>query len=301
MPHEHRTDSLSAAVNNLSCKEEFTDRYEALLRHYGLRASHTQAGKAHENGDIEQSHHRFKRAIEQELLLRSSRDFGCLEEYAAFLQQILRRRNAGRVRRLGEELPRMRRLPLRRLEDYTRERVRVSSNSTIRVRKNTYSVNSRLIAEQVDVRIYGEHLEVFYGGQKMELIPRLRGRGKHRIHYRHVIYSLVRKPGAFARYRYREDLFPGVLFRVAYDELRRECPATADRQYLVILKTAADRGEQRVVGVLKALVEKGCSIRADSVRQGLEEDQLQPWQVQVEPVNIGQYDSLLERSGEAYP
>ena len=71
VPHEHRTDSLSAAVNNLSCKEEFTDRYEALLRHYGLRASHTQAGKAHENGDIEQSHHRFKRAIEQELLLRS--------------------------------------------------------------------------------------------------------------------------------------------------------------------------------------------------------------------------------------
>ena len=301
VPHEHRTDSLSAAVNNLSCKEEFTDRYEALLRHYGLRASHTQAGKAHENGDIEQSHHRFKRAIEQELLLRSSRDFGSLEEYAAFLQQILRRRNAGRVRRLQEELPRMRRLPLRRLEDYTRERVRVSSNSTIRVRTNTYSVNSRLIAEQVDVRIYGEHLEVFYGGQKMESVPRLRGRGKHRIHYRHVIYSLVRKPGAFARYRYREDLFPGVLFRVAYDELRRECPATADRQYLVILKTAADRGEQRVVGVLKALVEKGCSIRADSVRQGLEEDQLQPWQVQVEPVNIGQYDSLLERSGEAYP
>ena len=179
--------------------------------------------------------------------------------------------------------------------------MRVSSNSTVRVRKNTYSVNSRLIAEQVDVRIYGEHLEVFYGGQKMESITRLRGRGKHRIHYRHVIYSLVRKPGAFARYRYREDLFPGVLFRVAYDELRRECPATADRQYLVILKTAADRGEQRVVGVLKALVEKGCSIRADSVRQGLEEDQLQPWQVQVEPVNIGQYDSLLERSGEAYP
>jgi hypothetical protein len=35
-----------------------------------------------------------------------------------------------------------------------------------------------------------------------------------------VIWSLVRKPGAFARYRYREELFPTLVSRRAYDALR---------------------------------------------------------------------------------
>ncbi|MCK7529032.1 MAG: hypothetical protein MZV64_71475 [Ignavibacteriales bacterium] len=34
------------------------------------------------------------------------------------------------------------------------------------------------------------------------------GRSHHAIDYRHVIGSLVQKPGALARYRYREALFP---------------------------------------------------------------------------------------------
>ena len=68
-PEEHRTDSLSAAVNNLKDPDEFTARYQGLLDHYGLRATHTQAGKANENGDVEQSHYRFKTAVDQELML----------------------------------------------------------------------------------------------------------------------------------------------------------------------------------------------------------------------------------------
>ncbi len=245
LPEEHRTDRLSAAVKNLK-REEFTERYQALLRHFGMRSSRTQAGKAHENGDVEQSHHRLKRAIEQELLLRCSRDFSSREEYEGFVAVIVSRRNAARQKRLGEELAVMRPLPARRLDDFTRQWVRVSPSSTIRVRHNTYSVDSRLIGERVQVRVWADQVEVYYGGRRQARMPRLRGEGKHRIDYRHVIHSLVRKPGAFTRYRWREDLFPGILFRVAYDELRRDCPATADRQYLKILEVAAQEGEQRV-------------------------------------------------------
>ncbi len=107
LPEEHRTDRLSAAVKNLK-REEFTERYQALLRHFGMRSSRTQAGKAHENGDVEQSHHRLKRAIEQELLLRCSRDFSSREEYEGFVAVIVSRRNAARQKRLGEELAVMR-------------------------------------------------------------------------------------------------------------------------------------------------------------------------------------------------
>ena len=118
------------------------------------------------------------------------------------------RRNGLRTKRLNEELQVLRELPARRLEDYTEEEARVSRFSTISVRNNVYSVDSRLIGEKVRVRIYGEKIIIRYGGQKIETLPRLRGAKKHQINYRHVIDSLVKKPGAFANYRYREDLFP---------------------------------------------------------------------------------------------
>ena len=107
IPSEHRTDRLSAVVNNLK-KGAFTERYQTLLDHYGMKRSRTQAGKAHENGDVEQSHHRLKRAIQQELLLRGSRDFSERKDYEQFVQRIIERRNAGRQRRLREELEVMR-------------------------------------------------------------------------------------------------------------------------------------------------------------------------------------------------
>ncbi len=76
VPRRHRTDRMTTAVNNMSDEKEFTRRYEALLRHYGLEGQKIQAGKANENGDVEQRHHRFKQAVDQALLLRGSRDFG---------------------------------------------------------------------------------------------------------------------------------------------------------------------------------------------------------------------------------
>jgi ribosomal protein S21 len=214
VPREHRTDSLTAAVHKLTHPEEFTERYRQLLDHCGLEATHSQAGQAHENGDVEQAHHRLKQTVEQELILRGSPDFASRQDYEKFLQDLLRRRNAARQKRLEAELEVMRRLPKRRIEDFSQDWVKVTRNSTIRVRHNTYSVDSRLIGERVQVRVYADHLELFYGQQKMEQMPRLRGEGRHWIQYRHVIHSLVRKPGAFRRYRYREDLFPSLLFRV---------------------------------------------------------------------------------------
>ena len=121
------------------------------------------------------------------------------------------------------------------------------------------------------MRVWADQVEVYYGGRRQARMPRLRGEGKHRIDYRHVIHSLVRKPGAFTRYRWREDLFPGILFRVAYDELRRDCPATADRQYLKILEVAAQEGEQRVREALQVLIERGQRIRFEALRECLVE------------------------------
>src|SRR5262249_60901395 len=67
VPTRHRTDRMSTAVNNLTERREFTQRYQALLDHYGMSGEKIQADHAHENGDIEQRHRRFKEAVEQAL------------------------------------------------------------------------------------------------------------------------------------------------------------------------------------------------------------------------------------------
>jgi hypothetical protein len=230
VPLEHQTDRLSTAVNNMTEEKDFTLRYDALMRHYRMQGRKIQAGHANENGDIEQRHHRLKRAVEQALLLRGSRDFASLMEYQEFLRLLLGRLNAGRRQRLAVEMQYLKVLPERRLESAKRVKVKVDSGSMIYPDRNAYSVNSRLIGEQVEARLNADTVEVWYAGQKVEELPRLRGRGKYRVDYRHIIDWLVRKPGAFENYRYRDELFPTSRFRMAWDALREVAPARANRR-----------------------------------------------------------------------
>jgi hypothetical protein len=160
VPERHRSDRLSAAVNNLSDTREFTQRYAALMAHYGLEAEKIGPAKAHENGDVESLHRHFKRAVEQALLLRGSCEFVSRAAYADFLRDVLRQRNAGRAKRWLEERGALRRLPADRRESCKRLRVRVNSGSLICIHGNRYSVSSRLIGEQVEVRVQAEPLSV---------------------------------------------------------------------------------------------------------------------------------------------
>jgi hypothetical protein len=256
-PLQHRTDRLSTAVNNMSDEKEFTSRYEALLRHYRLDGQKIQAGKANENGDVEQRHHRLKRAIDQALMLRGSHEFTSLENYKEFLRLLLVQLNAGRRERLKTEMQYLKALPERRLDSSKRVKVKVDSGSMIYVDRNVYSVNSRLIGEQVEARLSAEIVEVWYAGQKVEELPRLRGRGKHRVDYRHIIDWLVRKPGAFENYRFREELFPTSRFRMAWDALQEAIPLRANKRYLEILQLAALEGEARVDDALRGIMEEG--------------------------------------------
>lgn len=296
VPLQHRTDSLSAAVTLLGDRDEFTARYRGLLDHYGLQATHSSVGRGNENGDVEQSHHRFKQAVDQQLRLRASRDFLTRDDYWTFLRQILERRNHQRRERLSEDVAALRELPERRLEAYTSETVRVTRNSTVLVRHNFYSVPSQLIGERVQVRIFGEHLELWYADRCLERMERLRGKSKARIDYRHIIDSLVRKPGAFAHYRFQQSLFPRLVFRVAYDWLRDHSPASADKQYVRILEAAARTGEQSVASALEQMLVVGEAITIERVQARASHDQaqkVQPPEVHIEAVDLGVYDALV--------
>ena len=303
-PLEHRTDRMSTAVNNTSDEREFTARYEALLRHYRMQPQKIQTGKANENGDVEQRHHRLKRAVDQMLLLRGSRDFEGVEQYREFLRLLVARLNAGRRERLAVEMPYLRALPERRIESVKRVRARVDSGSLINVDRNVYSVNSRLIGEEVEVRLHAEHVEVWYAGRKVEHLPRLRGRGKHRVDYRHIIDWLVRKPGAFENYRYRDELFPTSRFRMAWDALREAAPLRANKRYLEILEAAAKEGEARVDEALRHLLAQGeiseVTLSADAVRSLIRRhDSVEPaTHIAVAEVSLASFDELLGRGSE---
>ncbi len=110
----HRTDRLSAAVNNLGDRDLFQERYRAFLAHYGLKAQAINARKAHENGDAEQSHNRFKTAVDQALMLRGGRDFEDRADYERFLRELQAQRNSGRTERFGEDLSALGGLPAAR-------------------------------------------------------------------------------------------------------------------------------------------------------------------------------------------
>lgn len=295
VPERHRTDRLSSAVNNLTDERQFTERYQSLMEHYGLVMEKTQAGKGNENGDVESSHRHFKEAVDQALMLRGSRDFESREAYAQFLRELLEQRNAGRTQRLAEEQAVLGALPRARRESQRRMHVKVSRGSLIQIRENTYSVNSRLIGERVEVRICADHLEVWYGQREVERLPRLRGRKKHAINYRHVIDWLVRKPGAFENYRYRDELFPTSRFRMAYDALCERDRPGASKEYLQILHLAARESETEVDDALRGLLDAEQPLTLATVTSRLSSQQPPPsaTDVTVDIPNLFQFDELL--------
>jgi transposase InsO family protein len=308
VPEFHQTDNSTAATHRIpdgkavpfdEGKRPFNEEYVGLMRHFGMTPRTTAVGAKEQNGDVEASNGAVKRRLEQALLVRGGRDFESVEAWQAFIDERLRKVNAGRRRRFDEDIAAMRPIAVARLPEFVEEAARVSDWSTIRVRHCAYSVPSRLIGEFVRVRIFEDRIEVFFADQLQLRCERLRGRNRHRIDYRHVIWSLVRKPGAFARYVYREELFPSVTFRRAYDAIQSPHAGTrGDLEYLRVLHLAASTFESEVETGLSLLLADGTAITADAVKSML--STAPPDAVpDIAPLSVDlvDYDALLEEVG----
>ena len=297
VPEYHQTDNSTAATHDLRTgKRGFNDEYKRFCEHFAMKPRTIGVGKSNQNGDVESLNGALKRRLEQNLILRGSRDFESGEEYEHWVQGVERETNELRTKRLIEELAAMRQLRVSRLPEYTTVQLPVTSRSTIRIKRNTYSVPSRLINEKVKVRVYEDRLEVRYGGVHQLTVERLLGRNGHRIDYRHVIHSLVNKPGAFLRYRYREELFPSLTFRRTYDVL---CEALgegreADLQYLRILQQAAMVSESAVEHMLETMLKRHEVPQADHVQSQVNPQTPEVPQMAPYDANLAEYDALLE-------
>lgn len=299
-PERVRLDNLSAATHELvkTGGRALTKRFAALVEHYGVEASRIRPGESHENGVAEKAHGLLKSALEQALLLRGSRDFPDVESYMAFVRRVVEDKfHRGRESLFSEERAALRPLPSSRVPEHTRLTVTVRKWSTISVSGNLYSVPSRLIGHEVEARVHADVIEVRYANKTVETMPRLRGEKLHRIDYRHVIWSLVRKPGAFAAYRFREDLFPTLVFRQAYDALRAHRGDRADVEYVRVLHLAASTGERAVEQALAALLAGG-----DAFDYAVVKALSHPAEPQLPALSIGEpdlkrYDALLVAAG----
>ena len=248
-PREHRSDSLSAAFRNLAveAEQDWTARYDALCTHYGMAASRNNRGVAHENGTIEAAHGHLKRAVEDALLLRGSRDFATIAAWRRFVDELIGRRNARNRKRIDAERAVLRPLPARRAQDGEESMVTVTSSGGFMLRRVFYTVPSRLVGHRLRVRLHDDRLEVFLGGTLLMTLPRGRGYGDHRrahvVDYRHVIHALRAKPMALPGLVYRDQLFPRDAYRRLYDAAMAGLPEKAACRLVIgALALAHERG-----------------------------------------------------------
>ena len=297
VPSLHRTDCLTSAVHKVGHPDIFTAKYRGLADHYGFESAKTNPASPHENGDVEKSNDLLKKAIDQSLIIRGSRDFDSVADYEKFLQKIVNRMNQNCHKRFAEEIEAIKELPARRYGDYDTKTCKIGRGGTFRLLHNTYSAHSRLAGETVKIRVYADTLELWYAQRHIETLPRLRGENGYYINYRHHIDILVRKPGAFENYCYKDALFPTSLFRIAYDILRDGCSIRqANKEYLKILELAAKEDESLVNEALRLLINLEDQIGFEKVKQFIDSKQKppEPTSVHIEPVDINDYDMLLE-------
>lgn len=295
VPEFHQTDNSTAATHRLDTrKRAFNDAYLKLMHHLGMVPRTIGIGCSEQNGDVESHNGAFKRDLEQQFLLRQSRDFETQQEYLGYLRSHFVRRNSARGPQLQEEVSMMRSLRVDPLPEYDEVDVRVTSGGTIRVKTIHYSVPSRLRGEMVRVRVHDERVEVYYCGRMQESFTRLQGKLGSHIQYRHVVDTLLRKPGAFRCYRYRDALFPTATFRQAHEALSQALPdRKADIEYLRVLELAAKTIESTVEAALREMLDAGQLPSSDKLRQAIAPATPEIPAIAEPVVDLEVYDALL--------
>ena len=300
VPEEHRTDSLSAAFNNLAEQEELTKRYSALCEHYGLRPTRNNAGISHENGAIEARQGSLKRGLDQALLLRGSREFTDLAAYEQFVAETVRRLNARCARAWEAERACLKSLPVRRTADFEEVDARASKFGVFTAKNVLYSVPSRLAGHRLKIRLHSAHLEAWLGGVKVFECERLYANAANphprKIDWRHMLPSLKRKPAAFARWVLRDAMFPRSEYAQAWEHISAELPERAACRLMVELLDLADRANVVVelAGVLATLQAIDELPDIDALRERFAPRPPTMPSVQVELPSTAVYDELLE-------
>lgn len=298
VPIEHRTDSLSAAFNNLSEEQALTRDYDGLCAHYGLKASRNNKGVSHENGAIETAHRSLKHRIGQGLKLRGHHDFKNVAEYQRFINRIIDKLNAQSADKIQNERQQLRALPESRYMDYQALSVKVTRTSTIDIKRVTYSVPSRLIGEVLSVHVHHDRLELYLAQTPVLSLKRLhvsKGQSRARqIDFKHLVNALAAKPQAFRYSTLQAEMLPDDNYKQLWLEVDSQLESKAACKWMVgVLKIAAQLpdyaqlGEQLLTLAQQRQLPSLLELQADHLPK-------QPQQIQhIEQHPLNSYDRLL--------
>ncbi len=302
-PQILQVDNSSAATHR-PCKDKkkrvFNSEYVQVLEYYGIEAQKTNISKPNENGVVESQNGHLKNKVKQALTIRGSKNFANTQQYQKFINDIIDKANGKRKAKLEEELPLLRDIPAKPLPEYQEEYITIRNRSTVFIKRITYSVPSRLIGSKIKARIYEDRIDLYSGINLVFSMPRIFGSQGVVIDYRHIIHSLIRKPAAFENYKYREELFPTINFKKAWDYLNKsQTLRQATVEYLRILKLAAENSERDIDVALELLLADSESALSSISVADLA---ITPLKIQVESMtlepDLGIYDQLFLNRGE---
>jgi hypothetical protein len=226
-PIEHRTDSLSAARNNL--------------------------GQSHENGVVECANGSLKRRLSQQLKLRGHHDFESVEAYQAYLDKVVEKLNRRSHTRFTEERQTLQPLPVFQAADYQTLNLNVTRSSTIEVRRVLYTVPSHLIGERVQVRLYHDKLILRVGQHEAltlrRVYPKPSESRARSVNYKHVIRSLAAKPQAFRYSQLRDNLLPDDNYHQLWQLADQHLEARNACKWIVtVLRLAYEHDDEQALG-----------------------------------------------------
>ena len=259
VPRQHKTDNSSTATKKALKGREFTSRYLDLLDHYNVTAIRNNPGKGNENGSVEKSHDLFKTAVDQALLLRGTRDFKSIDDYREFLEIVVSARNDSRVIKMLAETALLMPLPSTLYEYRELMEARVNKFGLIRIKGCSYSLPSMYIGTKLDAIIGRKEISLYYEDMLLEVLPK--SENKVQINYRHIIDNLIKKPGAFENYKYRECLYPQPIYKLAYELLELKSKFYV-KEYLQLLQLAKNHGEGFVASHINQHMDKGTLVES---------------------------------------
>lgn len=300
-PQEHRTDSLSAAFKNLSAdaKADMTQQYEALCSHYQMVPTRNNKGAKHENGSVESSHGHLKNRIAQELILRGSHDFSCVEEYEKWIHQIVHLYNNRHTKNFELEKQSLRPLPANKTNDFEIKSIKVSGLSILIIKSMKYSVPSQLSGHTITLHIYQHKIEGYLGCTQVLNLKRKyqeEHKSSYVIDYHHVIHALIKKPGAFRFCKYKNEILPNENYREIWKYLDETEPRqSASKTLLRILKLAADYDCEEALGnYLMNLIYNQQTLNIEEIENKFNTCNPSLPQVECKQHSLRDYDHLLQ-------
>jgi transposase len=282
-------DNLSSAVRKIiGAERRLTERFAALVSHYGFEPCFARPGEGHDKGGVEAR----GKGIRWNYLVPIPTG----ESSGAISQEALAAADAKHNVEAWAEETRCMRPTVEPFVCCQIAKAFASRQAIVRFLGAFYSVPCEWNGLEILIRIFPERLEMVHRDQVVHH-PRMKG-GKRSIDYRHYLRELSRKPQALRQVAPELLAVMGEPFASAYARLQQKHePREAARMFAEILRLVQRFGQPFVAerltealdkdrALLFTLRENVAEISAESIPESL--------RVQVAAAKASDYDYLLE-------